>query len=375
MVKYGKKFFYNENSSQSGKTKKGRRKKNESNASLGLFFEKLKYFFRKALPIIGIIVLIILIIVYVKGCQKNQKRKNEQNNTPTNVDKLEAQIRPSITIDLDDTVPTIDRFVKNYAKIKTENDSITYDDTNFADNKYNSVGEYKVTIIVNGKEYKSSIIVTDKKPPIMALQEVIITEGEEYSITDFISSCSDNSGKECVYSYTDQKFDKYTAAGTYDIGIYASDTSGNKTEAQTTKLIINTKQNGGGTKPNGGSKNGCQFGDGTSPVSTPLAYSLVKNNCAVDPAYAKTNTYISVPEKMGREDLARLKDEFIKSGINAEIKTEFNVIPIFNTTAKGLIGYQIEIIASNNKTGEVIEHYYVNSNKTRTYVVNKLNFR
>ena len=42
MVKYGKKFFYNENSSQSGKTKKGRRKKNESNASLGLFFEKLK---------------------------------------------------------------------------------------------------------------------------------------------------------------------------------------------------------------------------------------------------------------------------------------------------------------------------------------------
>lgn len=379
MVKYNKKFFFNVNDTSSNKTPKRRSKKNESNASLGLFAEKFKYFFRKLLPFIGLLVLILLIIIYVKGCSDNQKKRQEIKDKQKQNETLEPKIIDTININLNDTVPGIDRFVRNYSKIKTDTDTITYEETNFVDSKYDSVGEYKVTINLNGKEYTSRIIVSDKEAPTLALKEVIITEGEFYAINDFISSCSDNSGKDCAFNYADEQYGKYTAAGTYDISIIASDLSGNKTDAQNTKLTIKAKEtpsNGGSGKKSGGSKNtGCQYGDATSPVSTPLTYSLVKNGCAIDPAYAKTSTYITIPESMGRTDLAKLKDDFTRSGISAEIQTEFNVIPIFNTTGKGLIGYQVEIIASNNKTKEVLEHYYLNSNKTRTYVVNKLNFK
>lgn len=399
MVKFGKKYFFDEDTNSGSKSKAPRKKvnkksSNKSNARLGLFFEKIKYFSKKSLPIIALLLLIILIIIYIKGCENNKNNKaSKSGNGEVETNSKDPKIIDTINIGLNDEVPGIDRFVRNYSKVKGENDTIIYEDANFLDNKYYAVGEYKVTIVINGVEYKSRIIVTDKEAPILTVKDVIITEGEYYTINDFVSNCVDNSNKDCALDYEDQKYGKYTSAGTYDIKLYAIDLSGNKTESKKATLTIKAKaqnnNNSNGNSSNGNSSNGrqngsgnsnstnkCEYGDGTSSVATPIAYSLVKNGCAIDPKYAKTGTYITVPEKMGREELVKLKKDITNTNISAQIEFEWSTTPIFNKSGDGLIGYQVEFIARNNSNNkEEILHYYLNSNGSRYFVVNKLNLK
>ncbi len=80
----------------------------------------------------------------------------------------------------------------------------------------------------------------DKEPPVLELQEVTITKGEKYDVNTFVKSCTDNSNKECLLSFSDEKMSSYSAVKTYDIEIKAEDESGNITTAKT-KLTIKEK--------------------------------------------------------------------------------------------------------------------------------------
>ena len=383
MVKFGKKFFFDENDNK-GTTKnksKGNIRKSKNDKSFKLKLERVTYYLKKSLPFICLILFIVIIILGIKACQKqNEKKKieNESNNALNNINKI--KIKKSITILLGQEVPTIDKFISNYDNVKSVNDSIKYDETNLQNNIYTSVGEYTVTITIKNKDYISKIIVVDNEAPTLVLKDVLIEEGATYSINDFVSSCIDNSAADCAYSYVDPADGRIAEPGTHTIKIIASDLSGNKTDVQNATLTINAKtvtptptqkpNNGGG---NSGKSSKCQFGDGNFNKDTVLTYSVVKNGCAIDPAYAKTDTYIGTPEKMIKTEFEKFKQQIIdKNNFQGKLQFDVNVTPVFNTTKAGLVGYTAQIIATNYNTQEELVNFYLASNGTRVYKVNKL---
>ena len=381
MVKFGKKFFFEDGKSQP--IKKTTRKKETKIKEKSLILEKIKFYSKKMIPVVLILILVFGIILLTKSC--NSKKKTSKNNNNKAEDKLAPKIVDTIKIKINEQVPTIDKFVKNYDKVKTETDSITYDTSNFVNNAYTAVGEYKVIITINGINYSSRLIVKDTEAPEYSLKDVTITEGQSYSLNDFVVSCIDNSGKECALDYANMDYGRYTNPGTYEIKIVAKDLSGNKADVKSAKLIINAKQN---TKPNNGGGNNkpstqtCDYGSAEPANNQILAYSVAKNGCAIDPEYAKTGTYITVPNKAARNDLEQLKKDIENKNITATIKFELNVEPVFNKAGTGLVGYKAYIIGHKclkescdiAKSGdtELIIKYYLNQNGKRQFEVNKL---
>ena len=404
MVRYNKKFFFDENgkSNKNNKFKdpkprkykepkpkkvkepkvkeesfnnKPEKKKLDFN-KVSALTKKINEFFKKWYIVIIIIVFVIVLILLLKGCTNNSKNNNKKKTkttVPTN-NVSEPVIVDSISINLNQEVPSIESFVKNYSKIKKDADSIVYDETNFVNNKYNAVGEYKVTINLNGKEYQSRIVVVDKDAPVFAVKEITITQGDSYTINDLVSSCSDNSGKECILNYQSQDYARLTIPGTYMIPIVASDLSGNTAPVQNAKLTINAKK----TEP---VKQTCSYGSTKYSSTHVLTYSLIKNNCPVDAKYAKTDTYISTPENMAKNDLEKLKKEINNKNISMKIYFQLNVVPILNNEKTGLVGYaayingyEVTYNSSTGKeeTGKTVISYDLRSNGTRKYTVNEL---
>ena len=371
MVKYNKKFFFNEENAKPTrekpkKVKVVKEKKNKSDRKTVNFYgEKINYIFKKWFFVIILIVVLIILFLFIKGCSNN---KNSKPKTSDEINNNEPVIVDSISINLYQDVPGLKDFVKNYDKVKGENDKIEYDVTNLVDKKYNSVGEYKVTITIKDKTYNSRIVVIDKEAPVFALKDVIINEGEFYAINDFISSCSDNSGKECAYDYENSEQGKITVPGTYTISIIASDLSGNKAKAQTATLTIKAKET-----PQKKTETTCKYGSGTYTGGKVLMSNLRKNNCAIDPAYARTETYMSEPAKKAKEDEQKLYNQIKDLNTKVSVKFDLVVEYVFNDEHTGLIGVSSTIKATNNDTNEVLVEYSINENGARVYKVNKLN--
>lgn len=376
MAKHKNKFFFNEDTKEKEpkvkqknvkvKEPKPKKVKDKRSNKKGISFygEKINYFVKNWLIIIILVILIIIAILFVKGCTNN--KNNNKPKTPDEINSSEPVIVDSISINLNQEVPPISEFVKNYDKIKNDADNIVYENQNFVNNKYNSVGNYKVTITLNGKEYISRIVVIDKEAPVFALKDVVITEGNYYTINDFVSSCSDNSGKECALNYEKTEYGKYTSPGTYTIYIIASDLSGNTATAKQAKLTINAKQVA--PKP---SKT-CQYGSSSYTSDHVLTYSLIKNNCAINASYAKTDTYITVPEQMARKDLEKLKEEITYKNISMKIRFDLTVVPILNNEQTGLVGYASYITAVNTANNKTVLSYDINPNGSRKYIINEL---
>lgn len=94
-------------------------------------------------------------------------------------------------------------------------------------------------IINNNDKQNEEITDIDSEDPILKLKELKVYAGDKFTINDFVDSCTDNSGEECILSYKEDK--SYSDVGVYDIVIIAKDSSGNETE-ETTKLEILEKQ-------------------------------------------------------------------------------------------------------------------------------------
>jgi len=380
MAKKQNKFFFNESDSpkeKEVKPKKVKQKKNKENSfSLALLFERIKYILKKLLPIIALILLIVIIILGIKACQKHRN-----NTSSKQTDQTIPQITKSIEIKLGEENPTIDKFISNYENVKGENDTITFDDKNLVDGKYAAIGKYRVTIVIKNKNYYSQLKVVDKDAPILILKEVNITEGTFYNIHDFVTSCVDNSNKDCALSYEKLDYSKYTTPGTYDITIVASDLSGNKVNGSTS-LTITAKVEPTPTptptpqKPSnpsgGGNNSGCEYGDGTYDKTITLTSNLVKNGCAISPQYAKTDTYISEPDEISKTDYTKLISDLNAKDIDMEVQLMRNVVPVFNTSQKGIVGYRAYTVVTNTANSEVIVEYDIKPNGQRVYKTNKL---
>lgn len=387
MLRHRTKFFLNEESKPAKpvkepkikekkvkKEKETKPKKDIQNRSsrkgISFYGEKINYFFKNWIIVIILIILLVIFILFVKGCTKNNDTNKPK--TPEQINNNEPVIVESISVNLNQEVPTINDFVKNYDKVKTGTDSITYDQTNFDTNKYNAVGSYTVKLIVGEKEYTSRILVVDSEPPVFAVKDVVINEGESYTINDFVTSCSDNSGKECILNYEKTEYSKLTAPGTYTIAIVAADLSGNMAEIQRPKITINAKQT-----PVTPKTKTCEYGSTAYTSEHVLTYSLIKNNCPLDWNYAKSYTYVAVPEQMAKNEVEKLKEEIENKNISMTVRFAYNVVPIANNEGKGLVGYAVYVFANEwdtkeNKSIRTLVKYDLNSNGSRKYTVNEL---
>lgn len=108
-----------------------------------------------------------------------------------------------------------------------------------------AIGKYDINVNFNNKDYIVLLNVEDTTAPQVVLKEVQITEGESYSINDFIQSCEDNGKGECEFDYYYENYENnelnygtHTTPGTYDIVIFAFDDSKNISLPQNTKLTI-----------------------------------------------------------------------------------------------------------------------------------------
>lgn len=402
MAKYKRKFFLDGSEDYSSSTSSEKRTKNKKTndkrsdkKGISFYGEKINYYFKNWMPVIIIVILLVIAFLFIRGC--NNSKNNNKPKNPSDINSGKPVVVDSITINLNQEIPKISSFVKNYSKIKTDKDTITYDQQNLVDNKYIAVGNYKVKISLDGVEYSSRIIVIDKEPPVFAVKDVTINEGSTYTINDFVTSCSDNSGKECVLDYEKTEYGKLTSPGTYTIGIIASDLSGNKAKIQNVKLTINsnnptptpTPNPTPNPKPNPTpnpkpNTKTCNFGSTNPAGQHVVTYSVVKDKCPVDKNLAKTDTYASVLQqlqKTGTADLDKLKQEINNKNITMKIYFVLNVVPVFNTENKGLVGYSLYInayeVVHNDKTGKdetgrTIISYDINPNGSRKYIVNEL---
>lgn len=107
--------------------------------------------------------------------------------------------------------------------------------------KSNNPGKYNIKIIVGKKEYSSELNIVDKEAPKLIAKDLEIYEDEYYSVNDFVESCTDNSNKDCRISFLNTSlvdYSKYKEPGTYQIKLIAADYSDNKSEAAIVNLTI-----------------------------------------------------------------------------------------------------------------------------------------
>ena len=386
MVKFGKKFFFSElpeveeKKPKKVKTKKENkpkkikkpRKKINIKEKLNSIIEIIISVLRKIWPILALIIIIMLLALGIHACSKNAKKKT--NNNTSKQQEVKPNIVNEIKISIYDEVPSIDKFVSNIEKFQNTENSIVYNNEKLIDNHYEEVGEYEVEININGKSYKSKLIVVDNLQPELELKAVTLTEGQTYSINDFINKCEDNSKKECIIKYSEDKYESITSPGTYNIKITATDINNNSVE-KTTLLTINKKaetQPVPTPTPTPTPSNTCKYGDATYDKSTLLSYSVIKNNCAIDRTLAKENTYNEKPNNMAKNENQKLIKELPKLGLNIKISMEYFVREVPNTSGKGFVGYTIIFKLYNNNTNELLADYTLKPDGSRSFRTNKI---
>lgn len=163
---------------------------------------------------------------------------NENNTTVVIKDNIELVTGDKIPTVFELTGQDIDAEIKVYF-----NDKLLTTDT------LEHPGIYTIELIYNNITLTTSITVKDLNPPTLVLNEKTIYYGNNYKVTDFVKSCTDDSNKECKISYKDNNMAKIKKVGTHNIIIIAEDESGNKIE-KSTKLTIKKKSNSNSSNKN-----------------------------------------------------------------------------------------------------------------------------
>lgn len=290
-------------------------------------------------------------------------------------DKKDAviTIRDSVAVEVKTNYPEITTFFSELENVKESDIKVSY-----ADADIDKVGEYPITIKIYNKTYNSKLNVIDSYAPELILKTVTIKAGDNYKAEDFVESCTDNSGEDCqINFYTlgiDQDgnkidYESFTTQGTYQIQIIASDSSKNNT-IKTTTLIIG---NGSSTQPII-----CKYGDTNYDTNKYiLATDVTENGCALDLNLYQNEKTLERVTALMEEETIKLKKEFNKLNISGNITLNRNTETILNTKGTGIVGYSLHIELRVEKDGqtEIIESYYVKSDGTRVYSINKYNLK
>ena len=314
------------------KVKKGKKSKTSSISKTVIF------------AVIGVIIVIfagVLLTVYAKNNHKD----------------VSVKLREKIAVEINNKDVNQDLFFEKLENVKEKDIKINYDKVVF-----DKVGTYDVTITIYNKKYYSKIEIVDTESPVLETKSHKINVGESYKASDFVESCKDNSGKDCIIEFYDgalnqngEKVDyrNFTKEGHYDLEIVASDEAGNKTSPQKATLIIGKNDT---YKPIT-----CNYGNGEYDETNILA---VNDNEEV----------LAPVNKIKDSEKEKLKKEFSK--INLGVKNIYintDITTVLNTAGKGVVGYTLKVTVSikNNNKEEVIEEYYVNLNGGREYIINK----
>ena len=182
---------------------------------------------------LGIIIISIIVLTLFILLKPKDNKENLENT------KI-YEVVPNLKLAVGSNIPEISDFIKNI----DETAIIKYykNDEEIETLNLNIIGEYKVKIYVNDKEYESSLIIFDDVTPEIILKDVTIEFGATYNINSFVESCIDNSNEECILSFSNEKMSEYTDSGEYSIEILAKDSSENEIYSNA-KLIINEEDN------------------------------------------------------------------------------------------------------------------------------------
>ena len=193
---------------------------------------------------LGLFLSIISLIICITLNMGSEEKENNANKVSI-IGYVEPKntliIKDEISIEINTKLPTINEYFENY-DLNDDVDIKYYLSNKEVDSNYvlKNVNTYKVVIVVKNLNYTTKLKVVDTIKPVLKLKNITINEGEKYNLKSFINSCNDNSGKECILSYTNEKSGKYVSPASYTIGITAKDESGNTTTLET-KLTIKKK--------------------------------------------------------------------------------------------------------------------------------------
>lgn len=180
------------------------------------------------------VIIAILIISIVGGINANSIISMFTGNK-NKIERKSVILSENLSAEMGST-STISNFISesNDAEISNGGDQV---DTS-------NLGTQTITIKFNDgveeQEMNTTINIIDTTAPELVTKDVKTEENTSVAITDFITSCSDNSKKECNYKYLENNEETDTIAlgiGTRQIIIEAFDESGNKVQKEVSLSI------------------------------------------------------------------------------------------------------------------------------------------
>ncbi len=238
---------------------------------------------------------------------------------------------------------------------------------------YSQIGTYDVKISLYKSSYDVLLEVADFESPELAVKDINVEKGYDYQASDFVSKCTDNSNKECLYKFyeltTDQDgnpvdYSTYKEDGEYTVLIVAYDETGNETAPAKATLVIGTPSETGEIL--------CKYGKNDYDTEKyVLATYITQNDCALDlNLYNDEKTQIPATQIMENET-EKLKKEFESLHINSPVTLNRIAQAVINNDGTGIVGYTVhmELIIDD----KVVESYYVNLEGHRVYSVNEYN--
>lgn len=254
---------------------------------------------RKIFIIVGVIFFLLLL---GGGCFLFT-RKQKELDSPKEEEKKEYSVAESISLEYGSSLPVLTDFLDDEVEGTIE---IYYDGTLVEEEVLHEVGEYDVRILIDDVVYSSKIIVKDVEKPKLVLKKVEITTDDSYTVSSFVSSCEDNSKKDCILAFDDDQMGNYKDSGTYTITVIAKDESGNE-EKQTTQLVIK-QANRTSTSPTSSSSSTKT----TSEVKTSVSYKYGVKITSKDTIY-----YTVLSDGTKKETKRTSKKTYDRSSFNA----------------------------------------------------------
>ena len=309
--------------------------------------------------IIGVCI-IGVIVCFIVVSNSNIEGPSNNNRNVTLKEEVWVEINDPITKDI---------FFTNIENVDLNEIKI-----DFADD-ITKIGEYEVKIIIDDKEYKTILNVIDTTNPELILKDVSIDKGKTYISYDFVESCVDNSGENCIISFfntidedgNEIDYSKFTEPGDYEIKILAKDSFGNEI-TKSSKLTI--KSNTTTSKPKPVT---CKYGDGIyNTENYLLAVNVISNNCAISLDLYNDNEIMSRVNKIMDTETTKIKKDIEALKLSGTLALNRKVTAVTNTSANGIVGYEIKMIVTitNNDVVETIAEYKVNSDGKRIFTTN-----
>ncbi len=320
------------------------------------------------LIIIGVCVIGIIICFVITSNFQGENKKGE------------VSLKSEVTIEVNEEY-TNEIFFSKIENVDINTINVKYPNTFDP----STPGEYTVTINIDGNDYDTKLIVVDTIKPNLLLKELTIKENEPYNAQDFVTSCSDNSGKDCIIEFYSDGTDEdgnpldysiYKEEGIYPIKISASDYSDNQNILET--ILIVEKESevippDPGTEPE--IPTVCKYGNNDyDKENYLLALDITSGGCAISLDLYNQNEEI---KKIMETETTRIVKDVQKLNITGTLYLDRRISAITNLTATGLVGYELRMVYTfddgNGGEQQTIADYKLNSAGKRVFITNNYN--